>query len=67
MTLYFTMHLEHTQPEIWAPELMKKCFDILNPGGVWVSYCAKGSVRRSLKMQDLIPKDFQGHQERGKC
>ena len=39
----------HAQPEIWAPELMKKCFDILNPGGVWVSYCAKGSVRRSLK------------------
>ena len=23
----------HAQPEIWAPELMKKCFDILNPGG----------------------------------
>ena len=39
----------HAQPEIWAYELMKKCFDILNPGGVWVSYCAKGSVRRSLK------------------
>ena len=39
----------HAQPEIWATELMKKCFDILNPGGVWVSYCAKGSVRRSLK------------------
>ncbi|PWH09970.1 methyltransferase, partial [Bacteroidetes bacterium SCGC AAA795-G10] len=30
-------------------ELMKKCFDILNLGGVWVSYCAKGSVRRGLK------------------
>ena len=40
----------HAQPEIWAPELMKKCFDILKPGGVWVSYCAKGSVRRSLKI-----------------
>ena len=40
----------HAQPEIWAPELLKKCFDILNPGGVWVSYCAKGSVRRGLKI-----------------
>ena len=40
----------HAQPEIWAPELMKKCFDILNPGGVWVSYCSKGSVRRGLKI-----------------
>ena len=40
----------HAQPEIWTPELMKKCFDILNPGGVWVSYCAKGSVRRGLKI-----------------
>ena len=32
----------HAQPEIWAPELMKKCFDILNPGGVWVVIVQKG-------------------------
>jgi tRNA U34 5-methylaminomethyl-2-thiouridine-forming methyltransferase MnmC len=28
---------------------MKKCYDLLNKGGVWVSYCAKGSVRRALQ------------------
>ena len=39
----------HAQPELWEPHLMKKCFELLNPGGVWVSYCAKGSVRRGLK------------------
>ena len=39
----------NAQPELWEPHLMRKCFELLNPGGVWVSYCAKGSVRRGLK------------------
>ncbi len=50
----------HAQPEIWAPELMKKCFDILKPGGVWVSYCAKGSVRRGLKISGFDVKRLPG-------
>jgi tRNA U34 5-methylaminomethyl-2-thiouridine-forming methyltransferase MnmC len=28
---------------------MLKCYNLLNDGGVWVSYCAKGSVRRGLE------------------
>jgi tRNA U34 5-methylaminomethyl-2-thiouridine-forming methyltransferase MnmC len=28
---------------------MKKCFDLLNNGGLWISFCAKGSVRRGLQ------------------
>ena len=28
---------------------MKKCNDLMAPSGVWVSYCAKGGVRRDLE------------------
>lgn len=47
--LYYDAFGAHAQPELWTPEWMQKCFEMLNPGGVWVSYCAKGSVRRGLE------------------
>tara|TARA_S200000501_G_scaffold330759_1_gene332319 strand:- start:229 stop:909 length:681 start_codon:yes stop_codon:yes gene_type:complete len=47
--IYYDAFGFHAQPELWEPKLMKKCYSLLNSGGVWVSYCAKGSVRRGLK------------------
>ncbi len=47
--IYYDAFGAHVQPELWEPELMKKCYSLLNPGGAWVSYCSKGSVRRGLK------------------
>lgn len=38
----------HVQPELWSEQCMSRCYELLNPKGVWVSYCAKGSVRRGL-------------------
>lgn len=40
-----------TQPEMWNTEALAACVHRLSTGGIWVSYCAKGAVRRSL--QDL--------------
>jgi len=39
----------HAQPELWSYNCMKKCNDLMAPSGVWVSYCAKGGVRRDLE------------------
>ena len=39
----------HAQPELWSQECMTKCYELSNHGGLWVSYCAKGSVRRGLE------------------
>jgi len=47
--IYYDAFGSHAQPELWEPQWMKKCFKLLNPGGIWVSYCAKGSVRRGLE------------------
>ena len=38
----------NTQPNLWSKKALKISFDLLNKGGVWVSYCSKGKVRRDL-------------------
>jgi tRNA U34 5-methylaminomethyl-2-thiouridine-forming methyltransferase MnmC len=47
--IYYDAFGAHAQPDLWEIEWMEKCFDLLNYGGVWVSFCAKGSVRRALQ------------------
>ena len=39
----------HAQPELWSMKYIQKCYDMLFSGGIWISYCAKGSVRRALE------------------
>ena len=47
--VYYDAFAPTAQEELWTPEVMKKMYDILNEGGVLVSYCAKGSFKRALK------------------
>jgi tRNA U34 5-methylaminomethyl-2-thiouridine-forming methyltransferase MnmC len=47
--IYYDAFGAHAQPNLWEKHWMKKCYDLLNKGGVWVSFCAKGSVRRALQ------------------
>ena len=37
------------QPELWTEEIFRKLAMAMKPGGVLVTYSAKGSVRRALK------------------
>jgi len=37
------------QPEMWEEPVFQKIFELLGPGGILVTYCAKGSFKRSLK------------------
>lgn len=37
------------QPELWDEVALGKCYELLKDGGMWLSYCAKGQVRRTLK------------------
>ena len=39
----------HAQGEMWEADALARALSGLNKGGVWVSYCAKGSVRRALE------------------
>ena len=43
----------HAQGEMWEIDALQRAVACLDLGGVWVSYCAKGSVRRNLKSLGL--------------
>lgn len=47
--IYYDAFAPNAQPELWDEQALKACVDLLNPGGIWVTYCAKGDVRRTMQ------------------
>lgn len=47
--IYFDAFGPRAQPEMWLPEVFEKMYAVLKPGGILVTYCAKGEVKRNLK------------------
>jgi len=47
--IYYDAFSPRTQPELWTPALFRAMFEALRPGGIWVTYVAKGQVRRDLQ------------------
>lgn len=47
--IYFDAFAPNTQQELWETPIFKSMFDLLQEGGLLTTYCAKGSVKRSLK------------------
>lgn len=52
--IYFDAFAPNSQEELWTPKILQKCFQALHDGGILVTYCAKGQLRR-----DLIAIGFQ--------
>jgi tRNA U34 5-methylaminomethyl-2-thiouridine-forming methyltransferase MnmC len=46
--IYFDAFAPSAQPELWTTEIFERLFSITGVGGVLVTYCAKGEVRRSM-------------------
>lgn len=47
--IYFDAFAPDKQPEMWTEEIFKHIYEKTNPGGVLVTYCAKGVIRRRLQ------------------
>jgi len=47
--IYFDAFAPEKQPELWTDDIFRKLYNSLQANGVLVSYCAKGSFKRSLK------------------
>lgn len=47
--VYFDAFSPERQPEMWSEELFAKLYNAMNEGGVLVTYCAKGVVRRTMQ------------------
>ena len=46
--VYFDAFGPRVQPELWDQAMFERMYEILSPGGILVTYCAKGSVRRAM-------------------
>ena len=47
--IYFDAFGARVQPELWTETVFQNMFAALKPGGVLVTYSAKGSVRRAMQ------------------
>jgi len=46
--IYFDAFGPRTQPDMWKSEVFQRMFAALRQGGVLVTYCCKGAVRRTM-------------------
>ncbi len=58
--IYFDAFGPNTQPEMWTADVFECMYAALRPGGVLVTYCAKGEVRRAMKSAGFIVERLQG-------
>jgi tRNA U34 5-methylaminomethyl-2-thiouridine-forming methyltransferase MnmC len=47
--IYYDAFSPHAQPELWTEEVFSKVASFTRPGGVLVTYCTKGDVKRALR------------------
>lgn len=58
--IYYDAFAPNTQPELWEAPIMQKMYDSLLPGGVLVTYCAKGVFKRTLKSVGFEVQSLKG-------
>lgn len=46
--IYFDAFGYRVQPELWSTEIFEKMYKALKPGGILVTYAARGVVKRSM-------------------
>jgi len=58
--IYFDAFAPRVQEDMWARIHFEKLFHALKPGGVLVTYCAKGQVKRDLKAVGFLLEALPG-------
>lgn len=58
--IYFDAFAPEKQEEMWTEEIFKKIFDAMKPGGILVSYCVKGVIRRRLQSLGFLIEKLPG-------
>lgn len=58
--IYFDAFAPSKQPEMWTFDMLQKVVNSMSPGGVFVTYCAKGQLKRDLKSLGLEVETLPG-------
>lgn len=58
--IYFDAFGPRAQSDLWELSVLEKMEELLATGGVFVTYCAKGQLKRDLKSLDLRVESLPG-------
>ena len=58
--VYFDAFAPNAQPELWTEAVFQQLFELMAPGGMMVTYCAKGTVKRGLKSVGFTVETLEG-------
>lgn len=58
--IYFDAFAPNKQPEMWQAPMLEKVVLTMKPGSVFVTYCAKGQLKRDLKSLGLAVESLAG-------
>ncbi len=58
--VYFDAFSPDAQPELWSEEVFRNVYALMKTGGVLMTYCAKGDVRRAMLTAGFKVEKLQG-------
>lgn len=58
--VYFDAFAPRVQPELWTPKVFRKIHNLMIPGGILTTYCAKGDVRRAMQTAGFNVERLEG-------
>ncbi len=58
--VFFDAFAPSKQPELWSKELLSKVAEAMKPGATFVTYCAKGQLKRDLQEIGLTVETLPG-------
>ena len=58
--IYFDAFAPTVQPQLWTSNVFEKLFALLSPGGLLVTYCSKGDVRRAMQAAGFTVEKLAG-------
>jgi tRNA U34 5-methylaminomethyl-2-thiouridine-forming methyltransferase MnmC len=58
--VYFDAFAPSKQPDLWQLPVLSKVVESMKPGGVFVTYCAKGQLKRDLRSLGLRVESLPG-------
>jgi tRNA U34 5-methylaminomethyl-2-thiouridine-forming methyltransferase MnmC len=58
--IYYDAFGPRAQSEMWDIPVLTKMYELLKPGGVFVTYCAQGQMKRNLKSLGFVLTELPG-------
>ncbi len=58
--IYFDAFAPGAQPELWTAAIFEKIFNFTNKGGILMTYCSKGQVRRNIETAGFSVEKLEG-------